>query len=492
LIRALFVALAAAVAAAGFTAVGAPAHATQSEPASVWLTHLNEVRALAGAPAVTEDVTLSAGDAKHITYMLAHGLTHYELPTDPEYTPEGAAAGRNSELARIDGIPDPVYAIDMWATSPYHAVAMLDPVLTRVGYADVNRDDADAFYALDTKSARTGSSGAGITYPQGDQVPYTAFPGHESPDPLAYCPTLVDGQVGAPIIASFPGHTTAPSQAKLYRVAVDGTQSPVEACTLSAAQGMDLNAVALMPVGQLVRGSRYRAVITVDGITKDWTFGIAKASVTLGYGGPVFGGPVIYGSPQQLSGSAQGAEDDAPVTIDYRIPGQGAWTAAGSATVHGGGFGFTFTPPAATQVQLRFTYPGTATTASASATFTVALTAPDTTDPDPAGTAPSAGPSCTPGGRQLTSWKTSGTTWIRPHRSKVDKVTVRPGFGTVWLLRAKTRSGHYKSVASFPVRSDHTVRIRVPAKAGFYEVVVPDRDGCAGTLSAAKKVRVRH
>jgi hypothetical protein len=452
----------------------------------VWLTHLNQIRALAGAGPVAEDATLSAADTKHVTFMLANGLTHAEWPSGAGYTPAGAAAGLASNLALTWGAPDDNTALDTWATAPYHAVWMLDPTLTSVGYADGYSPAGDySMYALDVQTNRANSDGATFTYPRGNQVPYTSYSGGEDPDPLSYCPNLTAGQVGAPVIATFPGHTNAPSSATLTATTSTGNTYPVEVCVLSADQEVGDYGVVMMPNGQLVPGTSYRAVISVDGITKDWTFALPKKNVTLSYN---MVGTVYYGQPTQIYAGALGADDGSTVTVDYQVPGQSAWTRVGTPAVSYGSFNFAFTPPGA-QVTFRFAYAGTASANPATATFTEPFASPDTGSTGGTGAGTGTG---SLGIRHVAGWITAGTTWIRAHRYKIDPVTVRPGFGTVQLVRSRTRTGTYTVVVSVTVNSDHVARIRVPARAGFYQVRVPACGGYGATVSGAKKVSVRH
>jgi uncharacterized protein YkwD len=103
------------------------------------LGRVNEVRKLAGLPAVTLDASLSKGCQSHADYVALNvdnpkvkGLgVHDEVPSLPGATPEGAKAG---EAAVIAVISDPTDSVDGWMATLYHRIPLLDPRLERIGY----------------------------------------------------------------------------------------------------------------------------------------------------------------------------------------------------------------------------------------------------------------------------------------------------------------------------------------------------------------------
>lgn len=134
--RALLVALA-------LLAVGAPAVAAAepwdryrvASPKST-LNRLNTLRASIGAPRVTEVPAWSTGCAKHMLYSSKNPLGHYEDPSRPGYTPDGAEAGSRSVLSWPADEPFRRGApLGIWAQAPYHQLQVLDPMLRQTGFS---------------------------------------------------------------------------------------------------------------------------------------------------------------------------------------------------------------------------------------------------------------------------------------------------------------------------------------------------------------------
>jgi hypothetical protein len=193
----------------GLLIFAAPAYAGIS--ASEALTILNQWKAQAGEPAVSEmDPAWSDGCDKHNNYMAQdnHGLTHYETDTNPAhgYTAEGADAGANSVLASPQGTPR------IWEGSVYHRVAILQPRMTKSGWAASH--GYTCMRTLDT--LRMGLNGEPVkTYPWppngGTKVP-TRFTDNESPDPHKIVPGelgyLISVNLGGPWAANYSTHVS--------------------------------------------------------------------------------------------------------------------------------------------------------------------------------------------------------------------------------------------------------------------------------------------
>jgi hypothetical protein len=86
----------------------------------------NEQRGRIDSPPLTWDEKLTKGCRLHIEYCVANKYTgHFQNPTKPGYTQEGAAAGRASVLGYSETIPVKS-ALEMLRTA-YHCAAVIDP-----------------------------------------------------------------------------------------------------------------------------------------------------------------------------------------------------------------------------------------------------------------------------------------------------------------------------------------------------------------------------
>ena len=93
------------------------------------IAELNALRVANGLPKVAQNRAWDNACHLHDLYMSDNGVeTHDELPGKPGYTPAGAFAGRNADLALTswsDGDP--------WASAPLHLVQLMSPALRVVG-----------------------------------------------------------------------------------------------------------------------------------------------------------------------------------------------------------------------------------------------------------------------------------------------------------------------------------------------------------------------
>ena len=174
-----------------------------------WLQYLNAFRAEAGLPFLTENPEWSEGSRLHSVYM-AYDTgypSHYENPANPYYSEAGQQAGENSNIA-VNNATTTEYewAMNYWMSAPFHAVPMLDPLLTEVGFGthtDMNAPTAVAA-TIDIERGRMEELPDGIAFPilfpqDGGQAWVRRYSLPEYPDPRAYCGYA--GAVGAPIIA---------------------------------------------------------------------------------------------------------------------------------------------------------------------------------------------------------------------------------------------------------------------------------------------------
>lgn len=133
--------------AATMGAIGAAAcPAADATSAAEAIGYLNEQRAAAGIPTVTEDATLSGGCALQVAYMEANpgqSDMHVEEPGKPGYTELGAEAGSRSDLWSGRGVT----AASEWSATenpwmsatdyaPLHAAKLFDPAATQAWYAE--------------------------------------------------------------------------------------------------------------------------------------------------------------------------------------------------------------------------------------------------------------------------------------------------------------------------------------------------------------------
>jgi hypothetical protein len=282
-------------------ATGAPG---DPPPPGDWLAYVNFHRSSAGLPPVSEDPALSDGDRKHARYMVENGVIgHSEDPGNPWYTPEGDQAAQSSNVmvssttATIDN-----QAIDLWMEGPFHALGIVDPGLSEVGFGSYRDPDAPPWRmaaALDVLSGR-GAPPPGQAYPvlwpgNGAVVPLNSFSGSEFPDPLTSCPGY-QAPTGVPILVQLGAD--AATQVTGASLSEAATGAPLELCVFDGddyanpdpgAQSLGRNvlasrgAVVLVPRTPLkLKGTMYNASITVNGQTTAWSFSVRLPDPLIG------------------------------------------------------------------------------------------------------------------------------------------------------------------------------------------------------------------
>lgn len=173
---------------------------------------LNELRALSGLAAVSDDDGMADGARSHSRYMVRTGeMAHSEDPTSEWYTPEGDLAARQSNLA-VFGRADATArdAVELLMVSPFHGIAFVDPALSSSGAGIFRDSGADRFRTGFTINVNGGRSAAApsqfpVTWP-GHQstVHLLTYPGGEYPDPLAPCSGYT-APTGTPLLLLFEG-----------------------------------------------------------------------------------------------------------------------------------------------------------------------------------------------------------------------------------------------------------------------------------------------
>jgi hypothetical protein len=165
------------VAVGGLLVFAAPAQAGISPGAALKV--LNQWKRQAHEPTIPAmDPAENTGCAHHNHYMKLNGgqLTHSEESGKPGYTNDGAAAGAHSVLAEPEGTPR------VWEGSVYHRMGILNPRMTKSGWAA-----SEGFTCMQIFDLRDGQAGEPVkTYPwppNGGTGFATTFTDHESPDP---------------------------------------------------------------------------------------------------------------------------------------------------------------------------------------------------------------------------------------------------------------------------------------------------------------------
>jgi hypothetical protein len=275
-------------------AQGCPAAAVP--PAGGWLDTVNYYRATACLPPVTENMAWSSGDAKHALYTVKNNvLMHDEDTSNHWYTPEGRAAAQQSDIlaSSTTGTTDQS-AIELWMEGPFHALGILDPHLTQVGYGSYR--EVKSGFEMGAGINVLAGLDYGVTprYPVfwpsgGSHVPLNAYDGGESPSPLTSCPGYTVPS-GLALIVQF-GSGNPPT---VTASAFSQNGQPLEHCVFDqttytnpdggsqslgrAVLGMR-GAVILIPRAPLAAGLTYAASITANGQTYSWSFGVSGAAL---------------------------------------------------------------------------------------------------------------------------------------------------------------------------------------------------------------------
>lgn len=289
--------VAAFLASVALVVCAAPA-APLAEPGSTWLDRVNFYRATAALPPVVEDPSLSDAVRQHARYMVLHDeVNHAENMRAAGATPRGAAAAALSNLAGSTSLGEPdAWAVDVWMQAPFHALGILDPALSAVGFGiyHAQNQGIQTAAALDVISGRRAapmpvidSPGYPILWPaSGASVPLTTHVA-EFPSPLTTCPGYA-APAGLPLIVQLgPGWTAA---SVTYSWLADGGVRLLDHCVFDArtyrnreadqqrlgrAILASRGAIVLIPRTPLRPGASYRAVIELNGGRLiDWTFSV--------------------------------------------------------------------------------------------------------------------------------------------------------------------------------------------------------------------------
>ncbi len=261
---------------------------------------INTYRAVAGLPAVTSNSTWEAGNISHARYLVKNNaLLHTESTTNAWYSLEGASAGQSSLLlgAIGSGLSD-TKVIDKWISGPFHALGILDPRLTQVGYGAYRESMGNGGYQLAAglDVYRGIDYFATPTYPvfypsNGATSSAARYSGGETPDPLSACAGYTTPS-GPPIIVQFGSGATrvnvtassfsqgATSLTHCVYTETSYTNSDAQ----QQAQGRSIlgshDAVVLIPRNILSVGQTYTVMLTVNGTVYNWSFTVASTNPT--------------------------------------------------------------------------------------------------------------------------------------------------------------------------------------------------------------------
>src|SRR5208282_2600782 len=285
-----------------------PAAAIAPDAGPEWLTLLNWYRRLCKLAPVSEDSRLSAGDHAHVQYLLTNYSDtlrsgtlpgeemHLEREGSPGYTPEGADAGKQSDVdfmywhgAKPSGLVN--FAILDWISGAFHRLPLLNPNLHRIGYDDFCGEGlcVAALNAIQgADPPRTGNLYASPVEfpPDGAEVNLRTFT-NEWPDPLTSCPGYAS-PTGLPVTLTLGSFVAVQLESfNVRRVAPDGAEAKVDACGFDAATYENPDAAAqsaargvlhgngtvvVIPRRPLERGDTYKISMTANGKSYDWKF----------------------------------------------------------------------------------------------------------------------------------------------------------------------------------------------------------------------------
>jgi hypothetical protein len=264
-----------------------------------WMIQVNHYRSMADLPPLMENLEWSEGDRLHARYMVKNDqVMHTEEAGNAWYTVQGHTAAESSNLVGSGNAnASDLFAIDAWMQAPFHAVGVLDPELTQIGYGSYREQDGvvQMGAALDVLRG-LGDIPASVRFPiiwpsSGAVVPLTSF-SSEHPNPLTSCPGYASPS-GLPIIVQLgPGHLAPQVSASSFSTG----SNQLEHCVFSEVNYNNPNsseqelgrsilaerdAVILIPRQPLSPGSSYTVSIAVDGQTYTWTFEVSAEARTL-------------------------------------------------------------------------------------------------------------------------------------------------------------------------------------------------------------------
>lgn len=288
-----------------------PKQPASSEPQPEWLALLNWYRKLCGLSLVSEDQKLTDGDRDHVQYLLTNysdairsgavpgGEMHQEREGSPGFTPQGAEAGRQSDIDyvywhghRPEGLVN--FAIVDWISGPFHRLPLLNPDLRRIGYYDF----CGAGLCVAAMNVLNGADPPRMNRlfpspimfpPDKAQVELRTF-NDEWPDPLASCPGYAP-PTGLPITLMLGSFVLARLDSFRIENTSAGSNTALDACGFDASSytssesdsqtaGREVlranGTVVVVPRRPLDRGATYSVHVRINGQDHTWSFSVSR------------------------------------------------------------------------------------------------------------------------------------------------------------------------------------------------------------------------
>ncbi len=260
-------------------------------PSPVWLGYVNRLREEGGVAPLLDEPSWSLGSEAHSRYTVKTDfIAHSQDSSNPWFSQDGLDAARNGNLAATFWFEaPPEWAIDYWMTAPFHAVPMLDPQLTRVGFGWYREQDGGITFAANMDILRGLDQGLTdiaypITYPRDGGVVWVRQSVlTEYPDPMTSCPDYVR-PTGPPIILQLGTGRNMPvisgssfrSGEQVLDHCIFGETTYVNPDAVAQQSGRRIldvrDAIVLIPRLPLVPDRDYTATIVADGRQISWTF----------------------------------------------------------------------------------------------------------------------------------------------------------------------------------------------------------------------------
>jgi uncharacterized protein YkwD len=236
------------------------------------LERVNEFRRIAGLTPVVMDDDLTAGCEAHVKYLVRNarhpsveGLgAHQEDPKLPGYSEAGTRAGKMSDISFGT---DPLISVDAWMATFFHRTPVLDPDLTRIGFAASPEREWRWVCVLDVQSGR-GSNHPVFWPPDKRKDVPLAYQTGEVPDPIPQSQTK---RAGYPVTVRFPLSAGVKDAVLALKAGDEEVPGWVSSPEKPAAADLQRNTVSFIAEQPLRPATTYTATIKarVDG--RDWS-----------------------------------------------------------------------------------------------------------------------------------------------------------------------------------------------------------------------------